>query len=143
MVTILLKFALILYFNNNGNIKINLKTYSMETKQALSALAAIAQDSRLAIFRLLVKLGPSGMNASGISEELNISPSSLSFHLKELSHADLVKVKQEGRYMIYAANFDTMNGLLAFLTDSCCGGNPCTPVSQCKSTGIVKAEPLL
>lgn len=101
----------------------------METKNALSALAALAQDSRLAVFRLLVRVGPHGMAASKIAEELQIPPSSLSFHLKELTHAALVVPRQDGRFIIYAANFDTMNTLMAFLTDSCCGGNPCSPVS--------------
>lgn len=101
----------------------------METKQAIAALAALAQESRLAIFRLLVRTGPAGMIASKISEELGIAPSSLSFHLKELSHAGLVSGRQAGRFVIYAAHFETMNGLLAFLTDSCCDGNPCSPVS--------------
>jgi DNA-binding transcriptional ArsR family regulator len=100
----------------------------MNTKDALAALAAIAQESRLAVFRLLVQAGPPGMAASKIAEGLNIPPSSLSFHLKELTHADLVIPRQEGRFVIYSANFDTMNGLMAFLTENCCGGNPCTPV---------------
>lgn len=99
----------------------------METKEALGALAALAQDSRLAVFRLLVQLGPSGMAATKIAEQLGVVPSSLSFHLKELTHAGLIVPRQEGRFVIYAANFATMNALIAFLTDSCCGGNPCTP----------------
>ena len=103
----------------------------METKQAISSLAAIAQESRLAVFRLLVQTGPAGMIASKISELLAIPPSSLSFHLKELSHADMVNVRQDGRFMIYSANFDTMNGLLGFLTDNCCDGSPCTPTAIC------------
>lgn len=102
----------------------------METKYVLSALAALAQESRLAIFRLLVRIGPQGMAASKIAEELGIPSSSLSFHLKELSHAGLVVPRQDGRYIIYAANFDTMNELMGFLTDSCCGGNPCMPRSS-------------
>lgn len=102
----------------------------METKQAIAALAALAQDSRLAVFRLLVRVGPEGMAASKIGEELGIAPSSLSFHLKELTHAALVTPRQDGRFVIYAARFDTMNSLMAFLTDSCCGGNPCSPVTS-------------
>ncbi|MCU6434693.1 ArsR family transcriptional regulator [Undibacterium sp. Jales W-56] len=97
----------------------------METKQAVAALAAIAQDSRLAIFRLLVQSGPDGVIASKISESLGIAPSSLSFHLKELTHAKLISATQDGRFMIYAANFATMNALLGFLTENCCGGNAC------------------
>ncbi|MET3116918.1 ArsR family transcriptional regulator [Undibacterium sp. GrIS 1.8] len=103
----------------------------METKQAVSALAAIAQDSRLAIFRLLVQSGPSGVIASKISELLGIAPSSLSFHLKELMHAGLITVQQDGRFMIYAANFTVMNDLIGFLTENCCGGNPCSPNATC------------
>lgn len=107
----------------------------METKQAIAALAAIAQESRLAVFRLLVQVGPEGMIASKISEQLEIPPSSLSFHLKELSHAGMVNVRQDGRFMIYSANFDTMNSLLGFLTENCCGGAPCAPSSGCTPDG--------
>jgi DNA-binding transcriptional ArsR family regulator len=105
----------------------------METKKVLSALAALAQESRLAVFRLLVQVGPEGLAASKIGEQLGIPPSSLSFHLKELSHADLVIARQDGRFVIYSADITTMNSVLGFLTDNCCGGNPCTPVQtqQC------------
>jgi ArsR family transcriptional regulator len=99
----------------------------METKKVILALAALAQESRLGVFRLLIRIGPEGLAASKIAEELNIPPSSLSFHLKELSHADLIIPRQDGRFIIYAVNFATMNSLMGFLTDSCCGGNPCTP----------------
>lgn len=99
----------------------------MDTKTTVTALAALAQESRLAVFRLLVQAGPAGVAASKISEALNVPPSSLSFHLKELSHANLVTSRQEGRFVYYAANFLTMNALLAYLTENCCGGNPCTP----------------
>lgn len=101
----------------------------METKDAIGALAALAQDSRLAVFRLLVQVGPAGLAASKIAEQLNIASSSLSFHLKELTHAQLIVPRQEGRFVIYSANFATMNCLMAFLTDSCCGGNPCSPTA--------------
>jgi ArsR family transcriptional regulator len=97
----------------------------METKNALAALNAVAQESRLAVFRLLVQAGPDGMAASKIGEQLGIAPSSLSFHLKELSHADLLTQKQDGRFVIYAANFGTMNALIAFLTANCCSGTAC------------------
>ena len=100
---------------------------SMDTRAAIAALAALAQESRLAAFRLLVQAGPAGMAASRIAEALGIPASSLSFHLKELTHAGLVAPRQEGRFLIYVAQFDAMNGLLAFLTENCCGGNPCTP----------------
>lgn len=99
----------------------------MDTKHALSALGAVAQESRLAVYRLLMQAGPEGMAASRIAERLGIAPSSLSFHLKELAHADLVTQQQDGRYIIYSANFATMNALIAFLTENCCGGKPCGP----------------
>jgi ArsR family transcriptional regulator len=102
----------------------------MDTKNALAALAAIAQDSRLAVFRLLVQAGPAGMAATKIAESLAIPPSSLSFHMKELTHADLVTPRQEGRFVIYSANFDTMNALTAFLTENCCGGKACMPACE-------------
>ena len=100
----------------------------METKDVVTALAALAQDSRLAIFRTLVQAGPSGLAAGRISELTGIAPSSLSFHLKELAHAGMVSSQQAGRFVIYTANFSTMNALVGFLTENCCGGNPCTPV---------------
>ncbi|RJG00991.1 ArsR/SmtB family transcription factor [Noviherbaspirillum sedimenti] len=102
----------------------------MKTKEIIAALAALAQESRLAVFRLLVQAGPEGLAASRIAEQLDIPPSSLSFHLKELMHADMVNQKKEGRSLIYSANFTTMNGLLGFLTENCCGGNPCTKTSK-------------
>ncbi len=101
----------------------------METKNVLAALAALAQESRLATFRLLVQRGPEGLAASKIAEQLGLPPSSLSFHLKELSHAGLIGARQDGRFLIYSANFDTMNGVLAFLTDNCCAGQSCMPSS--------------
>jgi DNA-binding transcriptional ArsR family regulator len=99
----------------------------MENKHAVLALAALAQESRLAAFRLLVQAGPQGLAASRIAEALGMPPSSLSFHLKELSNANLIVPRQEGRFVIYAAQFDTMNALLGFLTENCCGGAPCSP----------------
>lgn len=101
----------------------------METKSAVAALSAIAQESRLAIFRLLVQAGPSGLPAGKIAEALSVPPSSLSFHLKELSHAGLVMSRQESRFVIYSANFEAMNDLIAYLTENCCGGNPCMPAN--------------
>jgi len=95
------------------------------TNQVLQALAALAQESRLAVFRLLVQQGPEGMAASKIAACLAMPPSSLSFHLKELAHADLVTARQHGRFVIYAANIGAMNGLIGFLTENCCGGAPC------------------
>jgi DNA-binding transcriptional ArsR family regulator len=102
----------------------------METGNAVLALAALAQASRLAVFRALVQAGPAGLAAGRVAELTGIVPSSLSFHLKELSHAGLAVARQEGRFVIYTARFETMNALVGFLTENCCGGNPCTPVSQ-------------
>jgi ArsR family transcriptional regulator len=100
----------------------------MEIKDIIAALAALAQESRLAVFRLLVQTGPEGLAASKIAETLDMPPSSLSFHLKELMHAGLITQTRSGRSLIYAADFGTMNGLLGFLTENCCGGNVCVPV---------------
>ncbi len=90
-------------------------------------LASLAQESRLSVFRTLVQAGPAGLAAGRIATKTGIPPSSLSFHLKELVHARLVDARQAGRFVIYTANFRTMNALLAFLTRNCCGGNPCGP----------------
>lgn len=97
----------------------------MKTNNVVAALAALAQDSRLAIFRALIQAGPAGLSAGKIGEATGIPPSSLSFHMKELAHADMVTSRHEGRFVIYVANFLTMNALLAFLTENCCSGKPC------------------
>jgi len=101
----------------------------METSVVIKSLAALAQDSRLAIFRLLVEAGPGGMAAGKIAEQLQVAPATLSFHLKELSNAGLLVSRQDGRFVIYAANFDAMNALVTFLTRNCCGGRPCGPAA--------------
>ena len=108
----------------------------METKFAVLALAAIAQESRLAVFRALVQAGPDGLSAGKVGERTGIAPSSLSFHLKELSHAAMVTSRQEGRFVIYTANFSTMTALLGFLTENCCGGQSCLPVCPTASEKI-------
>lgn len=99
----------------------------METQHVLAAMTALSQESRLATFRLLVQAGPEGMSPGKIGEQLGIPASSLSFHLKELSHARLVSSRQEGRFVIYVADFATMNGLIGFLSENCCGGKSCAP----------------
>jgi DNA-binding transcriptional ArsR family regulator len=101
----------------------------VDNKDAVVALGALAQESRLATFRLLVQAGPEGLAASRIAEALGLPSSSLSFHLKELTNANLIVPRQDGRFVIYAAQFGTMNALLGFLTENCCGGNPCSPAS--------------
>ncbi|SIO51613.1 ArsR/SmtB family transcription factor [Paraburkholderia phenazinium] len=97
----------------------------MDSNLVVRALSALAHESRLAIFRALVVAGPNGMAAGEIAQQLELSPSSLSFHLKDLSHADLVKPRQHGRFIIYTANFDAMTGLISFLTENCCAGATC------------------
>jgi DNA-binding transcriptional ArsR family regulator len=114
----------------------------METKTVIAMLAALAQESRLAIFRLLVQAGSEGLSAGKIGEGLGVPPATLSFHLKELSHAGLVQSKQAGRFVIYSADFTAMNSLLGDLTENCCGGHPCSPVSICNPTcAISEKEP--
>ena|SRR3569832_1314789 len=103
----------------------------MEKTDAVAALAALAQDNRLEVFRLLVQAGPEGKPAGAIAEALELAPNTLTFHFDRLRSAGLVTVRREGRSMIYAAQFEQMNALLGFLTDNCCGGASCTPVAAC------------
>lgn len=110
----------------------------MKTKTVVKALSALAQESRLGVYRLLVQTGPAGMAAGAIADKLGLPPATLSFHLKALSHAGLVTSRQDGRFVIYAANFQAVNGLVAFLTENCCGGNPCTSKPACPAAGEVK-----
>ena len=104
----------------------------MRKPDALAALAALAQDNRLDIFRLLVRAGRDGIAAGGIASALKLAPNTLTFHLDRLREADLVTVRRAGRSMIYAARYGTMDGLLAFLTENCCQGNPeqCRPAEE-------------
>jgi len=94
----------------------------MEKTEAIIALAALAQDHRLEAYRLLVQAGPEGMPAGEVAAALGLPPNTLTFHFDRLRQADLVTVRREGRSMIYAARYDTMNALLAYLTDNCCKG---------------------
>lgn len=94
----------------------------METKSALAALSALAQETRLAVFRYLVEAGPEGVTVGRIGEALDIAPATLSFHLKELSHAGLVQSRQESRFIWYSADYGSMNGLIDYLTENCCRG---------------------
>ena len=106
----------------------------MEKTDAVSALAALAQENRLDVFRLLVEAGPEGMAAGEVASALKLAPNTLTFHFDRLRWAGLVTVHREGRSMIYAARFETMNALLGFLTENCCGGlaEECEPVPSCK-----------
>jgi DNA-binding transcriptional ArsR family regulator len=94
----------------------------MEKEQAVTALAALAQDNRLDVFRLLVQAGPEGLPAGQVAAKLGLPPNTLTFHFDRLRMAGLVTVRREGRSMIYAARFDTMNAVVAFLTENCCAG---------------------
>jgi DNA-binding transcriptional ArsR family regulator len=106
----------------------------MEKIDALVALAALAQDNRLDVYRLLVQAGPEGMPAGSIADALKLAPNTLTFHFDRLRQAGLVSVRREGRSMIYAARYEAMNGLIAYLTENCCGGAPeqRAPASACK-----------
>jgi ArsR family transcriptional regulator, arsenate/arsenite/antimonite-responsive transcriptional repressor len=95
----------------------------MRPLQVVKALSALAQPTRLAIYRLLVARGPEGMAAGRVAEKLKVSPATLSFHFRTLSHAGLIESEQEGRFVYYAANFTAMNEMLAYLTENCCGGD--------------------
>jgi len=105
----------------------------MDNPSAVKIFAALAQESRLGLFRLLVEAGPEGLSAGNIAEQLGLPSSTLSFHLKELAHAGVVQSRQAGRFVYYSADFATMNALLGFLTENCCGGQPqacCAPLAQ-------------
>lgn len=108
----------------------------MKSDVAVIALAALAQDTRLAVYRLLVQQGPSGLAAGEIAAQLALAPATLSFHLKELSHAGLVSARQEGRFIFYAADFAAMNALLRFLTENCCAGDGGAAAGRCGPEGV-------
>lgn len=105
----------------------------MDIKHAVTLLASLAQEARLEIFRCLVQAGPDGLAAGMISQTLQIPNSTLSFHLKELSHAGMISARQESRFIYYSANYESMNALLAYLTENCCAGQTaCCPDLQCQ-----------
>jgi len=99
----------------------------MEMIQVVDALAALAQESRLKVYRLLVEAGPDGLSAGRIGEELELPPATLSFHLAHLARAGLARSRQEGRFVFYSADFENMNTLVGYLTENCCGGQACAP----------------
>jgi DNA-binding transcriptional ArsR family regulator len=108
-------------------------------------LATLAQETRLAVFRLLVETGPEGLPVGKIGEHLGVAGATLSFHLKELARADLVTMRHAGRYIYCVANFATMHSLLAYLTENCCGGTStyvpvCEPL-LCQPQSLPEAEP--
>lgn len=104
----------------------------MKKPDALAALAALAQDNRLDVFRLLVEAGPQGLPAGSVAGALKLAPNTLTFHFDRLRDAGLVTVRRQGRSMIYAARFDIMKGLIAYLTENCCQGHAeqCLPAER-------------
>jgi DNA-binding transcriptional ArsR family regulator len=113
----------------------------MKKREALAALAALAQESRLDVFRLLVEAGPQGLPAGSVAEALELAPNNLTFHFDRLREAGLVTVRRDGRSMIYAACFDRMNALLGYLTENCCRGHAeqCAP-AECKPAAKTPRE---
>src|SRR6516164_2380022 len=107
----------------------------MKKGRAVSALTALAQDNRLDVFRLLVQAGPDGMPAGHVAEALDLAPNTLTFHFDRLRDAGLVTVRREGRSMIYSARYETMNALIAYLTENCCRGraDQCMPIKGAKA----------
>lgn len=112
----------------------------MEAQRAVAALGALAHDTRLAVYRLLVQRGPDGLSAGVIAQAVALPPSSLTFHLQQLSHAGLITQRRLSRQLIYAADFEAMNALMAYLTENCCGGAAlCAPV--CCPAAVGAANP--
>ena len=103
----------------------------MDKLDAVSAMAALAQEHRLEVYRLLVQAGPQGLAAGEVASALGIAPNTLSFHFDRLRRTGLISVARHGRSLIYAARYETMNNLLAYLTENCCGGRPelCEPAA--------------
>ncbi|MFA1626217.1 ArsR/SmtB family transcription factor [Rhizobium mongolense] len=114
----------------------------MDQRQALSAFAALAQETRLQIVRVLVVAGPDGMAAGMVAEKTAVSPSNVSFHLKELERSGLISQKRESRSIIYTANYNALGGLIRFLMEDCCAGNPeiCAPVAAVAACCAPKVE---
>lgn len=112
---------------------------AVEKRNAVAALGALAQDTRLDLYRLLVTVGPQGLSAGVIADRLGVLPASLTFHLKELQHAGLISQRRLGRQLIYSAEYGVMNDLLGYLTENCCGqgvstGPVCDPAAACGSS---------
>jgi len=113
-----------LHFDYSGNEK---------TDQIVDALSALAHDTRLKVFRLLIEAGPEGLAAGAIGEKLELPPATLSFHLAHLARAGLARGRQDGRFVIYSADFQSVNELVGFLTENCCGGRSCAPAAKSDS----------
>ncbi len=114
----------------------------MDTLQAVEKLAALAQETRLGIFRLLVEAGPEGMNAGAIADAIGVPAATLSFHVAQLVRAGLVASRQESRFIYYSTNFTAMDDLIAYLTDNCCQGGQCLPKTQQVDTVAKRRRPL-
>src|SRR5215813_5891011 len=114
----------------------------MEKTDAVVALAALAQENRLDVFRLLVQAGPEGLAAGAVAEKLSLAPNTLSFHFDRLRNAGLVTCTRQGRSLIYAARYESMNALLGYLTENCCGGRPelCAPAAGKPARGPRKRK---
>lgn len=110
----------------------------MNSSQAVGALSALAHEYRLRIYRMLVEAGPEGLNAGTIATRLKLLPSSLTFHLQHLHRAGLITQQRKGRELIYAADFDAMNGLVGYLTENCCGGAGSACETSCEPARTVK-----
>jgi ArsR family transcriptional regulator, arsenate/arsenite/antimonite-responsive transcriptional repressor len=110
----------------------------MKARQAVAALAALAHEYRLGVYRMLVEAGPEGLNAGTIATRLKLPPSSLTFHLQQLHRAGLVTQERNSRQLIYAADFDAMNGLVGYLTENCCGGEASACATTCAPLNEVK-----
>ncbi len=111
----------------------SLVEFSVKSKSAIDALGALAQEHRLALFRLLVQAGDQGMPAGAIAEQLGVPNSSLSFHLAQLRTAGLIVQERQHRSLIYRANYPAMNALVAYLMENCCGGGECAPAAVCET----------
>ncbi len=113
----------------------------MNSNQAVQSLGALAHDTRLAVYRILVERGPDGLSAGVIAERLGIPPSSLTFHVQHLHRAGLITQRRLSRQLFYAADFTTMNGLVSFLTENCCGGGASACLPACRPDAGAAASP--
>lgn len=113
----------------------------LNDQQALTAFSALSQETRLRIVRMLVVAGPDGMAAGVLAERAAVSPSNISFHLKELEHAGLIVQRRESRSIIYRADIETLGGLIRFLMEDCCGGHPeiCAPAAEVAACCVPQA----
>lgn len=106
----------------------------MDALEVVRALGALAQEHRLAVYRLLVQAGPDGVAAGALADALGVPASSMSFHLAQLAHAGLVSQRRQSRSIIYTADYGAMNALMAYMTENCCGGVACAPDARCNAS---------